>query len=92
MNKNTLIPLGDHCAPSLLLRDIGLRTNAYPFDWVMATNVDTNIITTFLDITCRLLETKDPDEITKSYIGDLKIPDYTKIGRASCRERVLVRV
>lgn len=43
----------------------------------MATDVDMNIITTFLDITCRLLETKNPHEITTLYLGDLKFPEYT---------------
>jgi hypothetical protein len=30
------IPLGDHCAPAILLKELGLRQQAYPFDWYAA--------------------------------------------------------
>ena len=33
MSPVCLIPLGDHCASAILLRDIGLRKCSYPFDW-----------------------------------------------------------
>lgn len=28
-----IIPLGDHCISAILLKELGLRTFAYPFDW-----------------------------------------------------------
>ena len=41
-----IIPIGDHCIISLILKELNLRKQSYPFDWV--TNIeelyDTNII------------------------------------------------
>ena len=34
MEEYNIIPLGDHCAISILLEELNLRTKSYPFDWV----------------------------------------------------------
>lgn len=75
--ETSLIPIGDHCATSLLLRKMGLRKKAYPFDWVMSSDVDYNIISLFLQLINELVTTKNPIEVTNKYIGDLSIPSYT---------------
>ena len=45
-----IIPIGDHCAISIALKELGLRTKSYPFDWVTHKKElhDTNIITRVL--------------------------------------------
>lgn len=41
-----IIPIGDHCAISIILNKLNLRIHSYPFDWVTKTEqlYDTNII------------------------------------------------
>lgn len=66
-----IIPIGDHCAISLALKELNLRQHSYPFDWV--TNVeqlyDTNII--YNASLIHELETSDNvDDIVNKYIGN----------------------
>jgi hypothetical protein len=35
LNNYIFIPMGDHCASALLLRELGLRQRSYPFDWIV---------------------------------------------------------
>ena len=28
-----IIPIGDHCAVSIMFKELGLRNKSYPFDW-----------------------------------------------------------
>ena len=49
MNKYSdynIIPIGDHCAISIILKDLNLRKYSYPFDWITKVDhlYDTNII------------------------------------------------
>ena len=41
-----IIPIGDHCATSIILKELDIRQHSYPFDWI--THIDqihnTNII------------------------------------------------
>ena len=71
MTDYNLIPLGDHCAISEILRELELRKCSYPFDWV--SNLDqlynTNIISN-ISIINELGITDNVDEIVKKYIGD----------------------
>lgn len=66
-----IIPIGDHCAISIILRELNLRQKSYPFDWV--TNIeqlyDTNIIYNSQLIN-ELTASDNVDEIIKKYIGD----------------------
>lgn len=74
-----IIPIGDHCAISIILNELGLRTKSYPFDWV--TNVEqlyeTNILYN-INIINQLNSTpKDSpiENIVNDYIGDALIND-----------------
>ena len=29
-----IIPIGDHCSISIILQELNLRKQSYPFDWV----------------------------------------------------------
>lgn len=68
------IPLGDHCATAILLRDLGIRTESYPFDWVTFGEQlhDTNVRYN-LSLIRTLLETKDPALVTRQFLGDALI-------------------
>lgn len=69
-----IIPIGDHCAISIALREIGLRKQSYPFDWVMNTEqlYDTNIIYNSR-IVDELNLGGNVTKIVKEYIGDALI-------------------
>jgi len=66
-----IIPIGDHCVVSIILSEINLRIQSYPFDWV--TNIeqvyDTNIIYNIQIIT-ELKSSDNVDDIVKKYIGN----------------------
>jgi len=66
-----IIPIGDHCAISIILSQLNLRTKSYPFDWV--TNIeqvyDTNIIYN-IQIINELNLSEDVYDIVKKYIGN----------------------
>ena len=66
-----IIPIGDHCAISIILSGLNLRKQSYPFDWV--TNIDqvydTNIIYN-IQIISELKLSDNIDDIVKKYIGD----------------------
>lgn len=66
-----IIPIGDHCAISMILNDLNLRTQSYPFDWV--TNAeqvyDTNIMYN-IKIISELKSSNNVDDIVNKYIGD----------------------
>lgn len=49
MEGYNLIPLGDHCAIPMILKDLNLRKSAYPFDWIVHKDqiYNTNIIYNF---------------------------------------------
>jgi hypothetical protein len=66
-----IIPIGDHCAISIILNELNLRKQSYPFDWVSKIDElhDTNIIYNILLIK-ELNLTDDIDYIVKKYIGD----------------------
>ena len=74
MNKKYLnyniIPIGDHCAISMILKELGLRKKSYPFDWIMHTEQinDTNIIQNIELID--LLKIKTIENIVKLFIGN----------------------
>jgi len=72
-----LIPLGDHCAISEILRELELRKCSYPFDWIAKpgliynTNLPENI-----DLLMELLATNNVKQIVQKFVGDaLKSPN-----------------
>jgi hypothetical protein len=66
-----IIPIGDHCAISLILKELNLRTKSYPFDWVTAIDQlnDTNIVYN-IQIINELTLSDNVDDIAQKYIGD----------------------
>lgn len=66
-----IIPIGDHCSISMILKELNLRKISYPFDWV--SNIeplhDTNIIYN-MHIINELKSSTNVDDIVKKYIGD----------------------
>ena len=69
-----IIPIGDHCAISIILKELNLRKQSYPFDW--NANIEqlyhTNIIYN-IKIISEIKSSDnidDIDDIVKKYIGD----------------------
>ncbi len=68
---SNIIPIGDHCAISILLKELQLRKKSYPFDWttheeqVYNTNIMYNV-----DI-LRKLENTTIENIVNEYLGDV---------------------
>jgi len=65
-----IIPIGDHCAISGLLKELNLRLKSYPFDWVAIEDQirDSNIIYNLQII--HKLNYCNVDDIVKEYIGN----------------------
>ena len=83
---DNIIPLGDHCAPAMILQNLNLRKKAYPFDWCSHVKPDKNSNIEF-NINCllELLNKSNYEEIrnkmlsnkisnTQNYNGDLLFP------------------
>ena len=66
-----IIPLGDHCILSMVLKEINFRKFAYPFDWITKHEqlYDTNILYN-ISIIKELMKTYNTKQITELYIGD----------------------
>jgi hypothetical protein len=66
-----IIPLGDHCAISIILKELDIRQKSYPFDWVVKTDPihDTNIIYN-MSLIDELHLSDNVDDIVKKYIGN----------------------
>jgi hypothetical protein len=66
-----IIPIGDHCAISIILKELNLRQQSYPFDWVTHNDSihNTNIIHNLR--TMNQLKSDDIDSIVNKYIGDM---------------------
>jgi hypothetical protein len=66
-----IIPIGDNCTISIILKELNLRHKSYPFDWV--SNIDqlynTNIIYN-IQIIDELFFSDNIDDIVKNYIGN----------------------
>jgi hypothetical protein len=74
-----IIPLGDHCAVSMILQNLNLRNKSYPFDWCVHKNEtsESNINLNF-KILLELLKTKDCDNAIKKMLNN-KISKDNKI-------------
>ena len=73
------ISLGDHCYSATIIKNIGMRKSAYPFDWnVMVSEIDPITQTSRpisslpynINLLGKLMETHNVREITIEYIGN----------------------
>ena len=66
-----IIPIGDHCIISIILSELHLRKQSYPFDWVTNKDplYDTNIIYN-IQLIDELKSSDNVDDIVKKYIGN----------------------
>jgi hypothetical protein len=66
-----IIPIGDHCSISIILQELNLKKQSYPFDWVTKIEqvYDTNIIYN-IQIINELKSSDNVDDIVKKYIGN----------------------
>lgn len=78
-----LISLGDHCAIPEILRDLGLRKNSYPFDWIAKTNMlhSTNLQYNLEIIKILLKSQGDAKCVRQFLIGDClkKVGDINRV-------------
>lgn len=70
---SSYIPLGDHCAPAMILKKIQVRTSSFPFDWIMS-NQDTCLFHN-IEFFKSLVEHKceNLEEITRKFLGTMSI-------------------
>jgi hypothetical protein len=80
MNYSNIIPLGDNCAISIILKELNLRSKSYPFDWCshvgpspIYSNIEINI-----KILLELLESGNYEETAYSLLNK-KISSDEKI-------------
>lgn len=66
-----IVPIGDHCAIPIILKELNLREHSYPFDWITKVDqlYDTNIIYN-VGIINDLKTSDNVDDIVKKYIGN----------------------
>lgn len=66
-----IIPIGDHCAISIILKELGIRRYSYPFDWTFLGYNDLN--KTNIMINCELindLKMNSVNNVVEKYIGN----------------------
>ena len=75
-----IIPLGDHCAPAMILKDLGYRNSSYPFDWFCynSNNPSDSVIEFNIDLLLELLDNNNINEIVHKLLGN-KIDSKNKI-------------
>ncbi len=71
MSVYNIIPLGDHCAISEILRDLNLRKCSYPFDWIVMRGLiyNTNLHVNF-DFLVELMQKHNVKSIVERFIGN----------------------
>lgn len=70
MNDFNFISIGDHCAIPLILRDLNLKKNSYPFDWISASDIKKTNLIRNCELVWKLLETKNAKIVTQLMCGD----------------------
>jgi len=70
INDYHIIPIGDHCAVSMCLKQLSIRKYSYPFDWTSTIDelYKTNILFNLHLI--NKLNSNNIEEICKEYLGD----------------------
>lgn len=78
--SRTFISLGDHCYPAILMKELGLRTSAYPFDWIAHNDeLNGNLTNLIIDIIVYIQNGNSVDQILNKFL-----PLEENLG--SCRE------
>lgn len=72
MKYDNIIPLGDNCAISIILKELGLRKKSYPFDWISHAdpNPTCSIIEQNIKLLIELLKFGNIENITNQLLGD----------------------
>lgn len=76
------ISLGDHCATALVMRDLGIRDAAYPFDWYTHIDEVSYSVAEFnIQILLTLLDTGNVQEVCELFLAnpgnELRFPHET---------------
>ena len=79
-----IIPIGDHCAGAIILKELDIRKCSYPFDWVTMNYPDKNTNFHYIINVLWNLKTENIETITKDFIGntftnDIKVNSKTNI-------------
>ena len=72
MKFDNIIPLGDNCAISIILKELGLRKKSYPFDWIshVGPSPTYSILEQNIKLFLELLDFGDVENITNKLLGD----------------------
>lgn len=65
-----IIPIGDHCAPSLLLKELNYRKYSYPFDWVSSSDINKSNIIYNIQLIEKIKNGEEVVNIVNDYIGN----------------------
>lgn len=67
-----IIPLGDNCAISMILKDLEKREKSYPFDWISSLGPDPTYssIEITMNLLIELLKTNNSKHICNKLLGD----------------------
>ena len=76
-SEYNLIPLGDHCAISEILRDLNLRKCSYPFDWVAKPGLISNTnLPDNIGFLMEMMGTNNAKQVVQKFVGNaLKTPN-----------------
>jgi len=81
-----IIPIGDHCAGAICLRELGLRSAAFPFDWIVTAQANKLEHSNFSWIAHTIMHLLDHPNTIPVFIADLfSAPQFqpqTKINTA----------
>ncbi len=68
---DNIIPLGDHCGPSIILKRLKIRKESYPFDWISHIDpVNNSILSIIIDIILKLLDTNNINHSVTTLLGN----------------------
>lgn len=75
-----VIPLGDNCAISMILKEINKRNKSYPFDWISSVGPtpEYSSINITIKLLIELLKTHDPNHICQKLLGN-SICDFNNV-------------
>jgi hypothetical protein len=81
-----IIPIGDHCAAAICLRELGLRSAAFPFDWIVTAHANKLEHSNFSWIAHTILQLLHSPHTIPAFVAKLfAVPEFqpqTKINTA----------